>query len=91
MTRRPVVTIYTKRWCGYCWAARRLFGKLGIDFEEIPLDGNQKLRREIAATAGNWPTVPMVFLGKRFIGGYTELAQLHRKGDLLPACEQKLL
>lgn len=80
------VTIYTKKWCGYCWAARRLLNELGLDFEEIRLDGQRELRRTIAERAGNWPTVPMIFIGDRFVGGYQEIARLHRKGRLLPAC-----
>ncbi len=88
MTDAKKITIYTKRWCGYCWAARRLFSKLGLLFEEIPLDGRPELRREVSSAAGGWPTVPMIFLGDEFIGGYTEAAKLHRQGGLLSACGQ---
>jgi glutaredoxin 3 len=79
----PRIQIYTRRWCFYCAAARRLFRKLGVDFEEIKLDGRPELRREISAKAGGWPTVPMIFIEPRFIGGYAEVAALHRKGALL--------
>ncbi len=86
------VRLYTKRWCGYCIAARRLFRNLEVDFEEIRLDGRPEIRREIAARAGNWPTVPMIFIGHSFVGGYTEVAALHRRGELLKLCgEQDLL
>ena len=51
--------------------AKRLFDDLGIRFREIPLDGDPELRWRIAATAGNWPTVPMIFVGDHFVGGYT--------------------
>ncbi len=83
----PSVRIYTKKWCGFCFAARRLFTKLGIDFEEIPVDRDPELRREVATSAGNWPTVPMIFIGDDFVGGYTEAAALHRTGKLVPRCE----
>ena len=63
--------------------ARRLFDELRIDFEEIALDGDPDLRWKIAAKAGNWTTVPMIFIGDHFIGGYTETASLHRDGRLL--------
>ncbi len=78
----PRVRIYTRGWCLYCAAARRLFKKLGVDFDEIKLDGRPELRREISAKAGGWPTVPMLFIGQRFIGGYAETAALHRSGAL---------
>jgi glutaredoxin 3 len=76
------VRLYTRRWCGYCFAARRLFEKLEVEFEEIQLDGRPDLRREISAKAGGWKTVPMIFAGDRFLGGYSEVADLHRRGRL---------
>ena len=81
--KSPHIQIYTRRWCFYCAAARRLFKKLGVGFEEIKLDGRPELRREVSENAGGWPTVPMIFIGPRFIGGYTEAAALHRDGALL--------
>ncbi len=82
----PAVRIYTKRWCGFCHAAQRLFTDLGIVFEEIPVDHDPELRWEVSARAGDWPTVPMIFIGDRFVGGFTETAALHQKGKLLPLC-----
>ena len=78
----PVVRLYTRRWCGYCFAARRLLTKLGIDFSEIALDRNPELRRSLSEANDNWPTVPMIFIGDVFVGGYTELARLNRSGRL---------
>ena len=78
----PRVRIYTRGWCLYCAAASRLFKKLGVDFDEIKLDGRPELRREISKKAGGWPTVPMIFIGPRFIGGYAEAAALHRSEAL---------
>ena len=81
-TPPTVVRIYTRRWCGYCFAAKRLFAGLGVEFEEIPVDRDPELRGEVSATAGNWPTVPMIFIRDQFVGGYTEAAALHRSGKL---------
>ena len=80
------VQIYTRRLCGYCFAARRLFTRLGLDFEEIAVDGQPALRQEVSERAGNWRTVPMIFVGDRFIGGYQEAAELHRRGELETMC-----
>jgi glutaredoxin 3 len=85
----PLVRLYTRSWCGYCWSARRLFKSLEIPFEEISVDGDPQLRKEVAATAGNWPTVPMIFIGDHFVGGYSEAAALHRRGELLALCGRK--
>jgi len=80
------VRIYTRRWRGYCFAARRLLTRLGVDFEEIALDGQPELPREISDHAGNWRTVPIIFVGDRFIGGYQEAAELDRRGVLEKLC-----
>ena len=82
----PAIQIYTKKWCGFCSAAKRLFRDLDLDFEEIPVDRDPELRWRVATEAGNWPTVPMIFIGDHFVGGFTEAADLHRKGRLLPLC-----
>lgn len=84
-TRR--VRVYTRRWCGYCWAARRLLTKLEIDFEEIPLDGKSELRRSLSEANNHWSTLPMIFIGEHFVGGYTELVRIHRGGRLEPLLE----
>ena len=78
----PAVRVYTRRWCGYCFAARRLLTKLGIDYEEISLDGEHELRRTLSEDNNHWPTLPMIFVGEHFVGGYTDLARIHRKGQL---------
>lgn len=80
------VKLYTRRWCGYCLATRQLFTQLGVDFEEIAIDGQPGLRQEVSERAGNWRTVPMVFVGDRFIGGYQEVAELLRRGELEQMC-----
>jgi len=80
---RAPVSLYTRRWCGYCFAARRLLKRLGVDYTEIPLDHKPERRAEISNLAGGWRTVPMIFIGDRFIGGYTEIAALHRRGELV--------
>ena len=78
-----VVTIYTRRLCPYCIAARRLLSSLGLEFEEIRLDGRPELRRDLSDANGGWSTVPMIFAGDRFIGGYDDLRRMHRDGDLM--------
>jgi glutaredoxin 3 len=79
---RPSVRLYSRSWCGYCFAARRLLRKLDAVVDEIDLSRNPALRRSLAEENGNWPTLPMVFIGDRFVGGYRELANLRRSGEL---------
>ena len=78
------VRIYTRRWCLYCLAAKRLLRRHQLPFEEIPVDRDPELRAQVAASAGGWPTVPMIFVGDRFLGGYRELRAARRHGPFEP-------
>jgi len=76
------VTIYTKRTCPFCVAARRLLAQKGVDYEEIAIDGQPDLRERMIEAAGGRHTVPQIFIGAQHIGGYDEMAALEREGVL---------
>jgi glutaredoxin 3 len=78
------IVLYTTPWCGYCQSAKRLLRERGHAYTEIDVSNNSSLRREISAANGNYATVPMIFVGERFVGGYTDLAALDRAGELAP-------
>jgi glutaredoxin 3 len=65
-----------------------MLSSLGVDFQEIRLDGRPELRRELSAANGGWSTVPMIFVGERFIGGFDDLRRLDRTGELQEAFGQ---
>ena len=41
------IKIYTKPYCSFCFAAKRLLKKRGLDYEEIPVLGNPATEREM--------------------------------------------
>jgi len=75
------IVMYTTRWCGYCVRAKTLLESRGIPFEEISLDDDPGFRRRLLELTGGW-TVPQILIDGRPIGGYTELWQLDRSGEL---------
>jgi glutaredoxin 3 len=77
----PRIQLYTTRWCGYCVRAKTLLDSHGLEYEEISLDGDPGFRQRLLELTGGW-TVPQVILDGRPIGGYTELWQLDRSGEL---------
>ena len=77
------VKMFTTRFCPYCVAARRLLEQLGIEFEDVAVDGDSELRRDVMTASGQ-RTVPQVWVGEQHVGGYTELAALHQQGGLQP-------
>jgi glutaredoxin 3 len=77
----PNVVIYTRAFCGYCIAARRLLKKKGVSYEEIDTTLNAKRKREMIERSGRH-TVPQIFVDERHIGGYDDLDDLDRAGRL---------
>lgn len=76
------VTLYTTRFCPYCMAARQLLDGKGVPYEDIAVDGDMTLRREMTERAGGAHTVPQIWIGESHVGGFTELALLERRGEL---------
>ncbi len=77
------VTIYTTSNCPYCHSAKELFKKLNISYEEINLEEKPELREKLSNENNGWRTVPMIFIGSKFIGGFDDTNKLHKNGELM--------
>jgi glutaredoxin 3 len=62
-------------------AARRLLAAKGVAYEDIPVDGDPELRRQMTERAGE-RTVPQIWIGEKHVGGFTDLAALDKRGEL---------
>jgi len=76
------VTIYTTMTCPYCFKAKGLLKKEGIDFNEISVGLNASLRAEMAEKAGK-TSVPQIWFDEDHVGGCDELHALHAAGTLM--------
>lgn len=77
----PTVTIYTRQFCGYCTAAKRLLRDRGIAFVEIDATGSPEKRSEMIERSGRF-TFPQIFVGAHHVGGCDDLYALTARGDL---------
>lgn len=75
------VTIYTTRFCPFCVRAKHVLTNKGAAFKEIPVDGDNAMRRELQERSGQ-RTVPQIWIGEQHIGGCDELMALDRQGQL---------
>lgn len=75
------VTLYRTSICPYCIMAARLLDKRGIAYEEISLD-DKPAERAALQERTQFRTVPQIFVGSHFVGGYTDLAAIERSGEL---------
>jgi glutaredoxin 3 len=78
----PVVEIYTKTFCHYCWRAKLLLESKGVAYKEIGVDFGGEQRQAMIERAGGRTTVPQIFIGEHHIGGCDDLVALERDGKL---------
>ena len=76
------VTIYSTGTCPLCDNSKRLLTKWGIAYEEKRVDGNPANLKEMLGIANGARTVPQIVVKGKWIGGFTELTELHMDGDL---------
>lgn len=81
VTRDHRVVMYGTAMCPYCMAARMLFKKKNIDFDDISVSGKPELRAEMEEKSGR-RTVPQIFIDGQPVGGFDDLCQLDEAGKL---------
>ncbi len=78
----PLVEIYTKTFCPYCWRAKHLLDGKGVEYREIAVDFGGETREQMIQRANGRMTVPQIFIAGRHIGGCDDLVTLEREGRL---------
>jgi glutaredoxin 3 len=61
--------------------AKRLLQERGVPFEEIDVVADPEQRENMIQASGR-RTIPQIFIDGEPIGGFEELAQLDRRGEL---------
>lgn len=75
------VTIYGTSTCNWCYAARLLLKKKGVEFADKLVGNDPALRAEMEQRSGR-TSVPQIFIGDRHVGGYDDLQRLDNSGEL---------
>lgn len=77
------VKVYTKDYCPYCSAAKNLLKGKGIAFTEVDMQEMSDSDIEaLAKLTNSYRTVPQIFIGDEFIGGFDQLRALDSSGKL---------
>ncbi len=76
------VTIYTRQFCGFCVAAKRLLDQKGVSYDEIDASGDPGRRQEMIERSNGGRTFPQIFVGDTHVGGCDDLYALDRSGEL---------
>ena len=77
------IIMYTGPLCNFCAAAKRLFSRNNLKYKEIDISSKEGLRDEMIKKANGRRTIPQIFFNEDHIGGYQELRELEKKGELL--------
>ena len=78
----PLVEVYVKTTCPYCWRAKHLLDTKGVEYKEIGVDFGGPERQVMIQRANGRTTVPQIFIDGRHIGGCDDLMALERAGRL---------
>ena len=76
-----MVTMYTTQFCPFCVRAKMLLDKKGAKYNEIEVDQDYNLRREMMSKSGR-TSVPQIWIGEMHVGGCDELFQLESQNKL---------
>jgi len=75
--------MYTGPKCNFCDAAKRLFSRNNIKYQEIDISSKDGLMNEMIKKSNGRRTIPQIFFDDYHVGGYVELRELEKKGQLL--------
>jgi glutaredoxin 3 len=78
----PRLTIYSTGRCPICDKSKTLLDKWMIPYQEVRLDLDSGAVREFARLTNGARTVPQFAIDGRWIGGFTELTELHMDNEL---------
>src|SRR5882672_3468385 len=73
--------------CGFSARTIAVFKEIGKPFKTVDILPDPRIR-QILSSVSNWPTIPQVFVGGKFIGGSDIVLEMHQKGELKPLVEQ---
>ena len=76
------VIMYSKSACPYCVMAERLLKTKGVlEIEKIHVDVDENVLEQMIEKTKR-RTVPQIFIGNRHVGGYDDLSNLDKAGEL---------
>ena len=76
------IIMYTGPRCNFCDAAKRLFSRNNIKYQEIDISSKDGLMDEMIKKSNGKRTIPQIFSDDLHIGGYEELRALEKEKKL---------
>ena len=81
------ILMYSGPMCSFCEAAKRLLKRNNLDFEIVDISSRDGLMQEMLRKSNGKKTIPQIFFNDKHIGGYVELRELEKNGNLFKYLE----
>ncbi|NIB42386.1 cysteine synthase A [Pseudomaricurvus alkylphenolicus] len=90
LLQQQSVVMFALEWCEFCWAVRKLFQAMQLDYHSADLDSvayqdndmGGKVRPVLLNITGQ-PTIPQIFIAGECVGGSSELFAEYESGALI--------
>ncbi len=76
------VKIYSTGTCPICDKTKTLLNKWHIPYEEVRVDLSREELKEMLEKTEHARTVPQILVRGQWIGGFSELTEMHMDGEL---------
>ncbi len=74
--------VYSTAICPICDKTKSLLNKWGIHYDEVRVDQDSAALREFSQVTNGARTVPQITIDGNWIGGFSELTELHMDDKL---------
>ena len=75
--------MYSGPMCNFCEAAKKLLERNNLKYDIIDISTKDGLREEMLKKSNGRRTIPQIFFDQKHIGGYVELRELEKQGNLI--------
>lgn len=76
------LTVYSTGTCPICEQSKKLLQKWSIPYSEIRLDQDPSEHRRFSELTNGARMVPQFLIDGKWIGGFTELTEMHMEDEL---------
>ena len=74
--------IYSTGICPICEQTKKLLTKWNIDYDEARIDLDREQLKEMLEISNHARMVPQISIDGKWIGGFTELTEMHMEDEL---------
>jgi len=69
--------------CGFSAAAVEVLKSYGVAFKSVNVLADHE-KWQAVKSFSNWPTIPQIYIGGKFVGGCDIIREMHAKGEIKP-------